>query len=304
MIAAGVLARSLVTSVHTDAQTVNSYDAARDKQHVINLLAAGGLHEQAVDCARCCAEFRALGCERGHIFNPVPTYRCRYRLCLECAKERQRRAYGRLYPILSGYQRAYRHDRPCLITLTVKSSFEPLSVHDRRFKLWFKRLRRSKRWKHCIRAAVAGFEFTFSAETGWHYHVHILAFRKVWYEQAEIAAQWEKITQGAGQIVDIQSKGTLRTMTDEVLKYCFKPADLTKWGVPQILEFNAMRGVRLGECYGELRGMKLDDERDLDGEQETEREHDGLFVGAPCPCCGEPLQVVTISRSEVRNDSS
>jgi hypothetical protein len=180
----------------------------------------------------------------------------------------------------------------------VRSSHETLLTHDRRVKGWFKRLRRSKRWKHCIRAALAGFEFTWNPETGWHYHIHVLAFRKAWYEQSEIAAQWERITGGEGRIVDIQSKGTLRSMTDEVLKYCFKPADIAKWDVQQIREFNGLRGARLGECYGELRGFKMDDDADLDGE--PEREYADLYVGAPCPCCGERLELMTLPRSALR----
>jgi hypothetical protein len=264
------------------------------------LLAAGGCHEQAVNVSRCCTEFRALGCSSGHTFNARPTYRCRYRLCLDCARERQRRAYRRLFPILRGFQRAYPHDRPVLITLTARSTFEPLSVQDKRFKAWFRKLRRSEKWKHRMRGAVAGFEFTWNPEQGWHYHAHILAFRKVWYDQAELAAQWERITAGAGQIVDIQSKGNLKGMVEEVLKYCFKPSDLARWDVQQVLEFNALKRVKLSECYGELRGLKVETDDDL---SDDAHEHESLTYGSPCPCCGEPLRVVTVARSML-DDSS
>jgi hypothetical protein len=206
-----------------------------------------------------------------------------------------------LLPILRGFQRAYPYDRAVLITLTVKSTFEPLAVQDKRFKACFRRLRRSVKWKQRIRGAVAGFEFTWNPKEGWHYHAHILAFRKAWYPQSELAAQWERITKGAGQIVDIQSKGKLNEMVEEVLKYCFKPSDLRRWDVPQVLEFNALKGVKLSECYGELRGLKVEADDDL--EDDRQREHEDLTYGSPCPECGEPLQVVTVPRSQL-DDSS
>jgi hypothetical protein len=296
---AGILASGVLASLDTAAQMSisASYDAETDKQHIINLLAAAGEHEQVVKVRRCCSEFRALGCANGHLHKPVPVYRCRYRLCIDCARERASRAYRRLFPILEAFGRAYPRDRAVMITLTVKSSFEPLGVHDKRFKAWFKRLRRSQLWKRSIRGALSGFEFTWNPSQGWHYHVHILAFRKQWFEQAELAAAWQKITGGAGLIVDVQSKGSMREMTKEVLKYCFKPAELTRWDVPQIREFNALRGVRLGECYGDLRGLKVEDREDETDDAAVDSEP--LGIGSPCPCCGEPLHIVTVPRSSV-----
>jgi hypothetical protein len=290
------LAYQSVTSVHTDAGSCR-LDRDVEKRHLVNLLAAAGLHERAVSVGQCCEQYRALGCASGHTFNPVPTYRCRYRLCVDCARERQRRAYSRLWPILHGFQRAYPHDRPILITLTVKSTFDQLRVIDMRVKGWFRNLRRSVVWKHRIRGAVAGFEMTYNPQQGWHYHIHILAFRKVWYDQAELAEQWCRITKGAGQIVDIQSKGKLSKMVDEVLKYCFKPANLNQWDIQQVREFDGLRGIKLSDCYGELRGLKVESDEDLTGPEMLSDPHRDLGYGSPCPDCGEPLRFVTVPRS-------
>ncbi len=282
------------TSFNTAVRS-DSTHGAPEKQHLINLLFAGGELKLAASVSRCCSEYRALGCAAGHTFNRFPTHRCNYRLCVDCARERQRRACGRLFPILRGFQRAYRHDRQVLITLTVRSSHEALVVHDRRFKAWFKRLRRSKRWKHCIRGAVAGFEFTWNETEGWHYHVHILAFRRAWYAQEELAEQWQRITDGAGVVVDIREAHDFRGAVAEVVKYCFKPAEVEKWNVQQVAEFNALRRVKLSDCYGELRGLKVESDDDL----QPDSEHEHLEVGSPCPDCGEPLVSVTLPRSVV-----
>jgi hypothetical protein len=256
-------------------------------------LIEAGDYRLAASVAHCCAEFRALGCASGHTFNPIPIHRCYYRLCVDCARERQRRACGRLFPILRGFQRAYPHDRQVLITLTVRSSHEALAVHDRRFKAWFKRLRRSKRWKHCIRGAVASFEFTWNEAEGWHYHAHILAFRRAWYAQDELAEQWQRITAGAGVVVDIREAHDFRGAVAEVVKYCFKPAEVETWTVQQVAEFNALRRTKLSDCYGELRGLKVESDDDI--LPEIERQH--LEIGSPCPDCGQPLGVVTVPRA-------
>jgi hypothetical protein len=180
-----------------------------------------------------------------------------------------------------------------MITLTVASSYLPLATVHRQFKLWFRNLRRSVKWQHRVRAGVCGFEVTYSAAHGWHYHVHVLAFRKVWYPQDELAAQWQRVTHGAGAVVDIRPiEGGLEAGLSEVLKYCFKPTDVHKFGVQQVREYIAMKGARFGETIGDLVHWQLEDEGDAG-------ETDELTVGSPCPECGDPLRFETSSREDM-----
>jgi len=298
---------SVATALRYDEQAlldtaVRTYSSIRAESnaHLSDLLDDAGYSRLSADVQRCCSEFQTLRCANGHTFKPIPTYRCNYRLCANCARERQRRTNARLMPTLKAYQRRYRFDRPILLTLTVESSHEPLAVHDKRFKAWFRRLRRSEKWKHYIRAAVAGFEFTYSPASGWHYHVHILAFRKTTkhYRQEELLEQWTKITNGAGRCgVNIQSKGNMRTMADEVLKYVSKPSNQRSWTSEQVREFNQLRRVKFSECYGALRGFKLDDDDDpRAGLVLDDDEHEHLTAGSPCPCCAEPLRYQIVPR--------
>ena len=295
-----------VTSLDTVVRVSSSLNAP-DKSYLISLLDEAGSYRLAASVRRCHEEYRTLSCGNGHRFKPVPTYHCNYRLCVDCARERQRRSFARLMPVLRAHQRRYRFDRPVLITLTARSTFDPLKVQDKRFKAWFTKLRRTVRWKHCIRGAVAAFEFTWDREQGWHYHIHVLAFRKVWFDQAEISSLWQRITGGAGEIVDIQSKGGLHSMAEETIKYCFKPSDLglkgrseKRWGVEQVVEFNELRRVKFSESYGSLRGFELDAD-DLEAEAEfaevSDKKEDDLHFGSPCPDCGSPLQYETVPRS-------
>ena len=63
-----------------------------------------------------------------------------------------------------------------------------------------------------------------------------------------------------------------------VLNYILKPADILRWNAEQVKEFNSLRGLKLSECYGEIRSFKAESEDDLTEEVEDEQ----LFVGAPC----------------------
>ncbi len=300
-------ARATSTSLDTVVRVGSSTLDVADKTHLVALLRECGKPKLAENVSHCHAEFRVLACKSGHRFNPVPTYHCNFRLCVDCARDRQRRAYARLMPVLRAHQRRYPFDRPVLITLTARSSFDPLAAQDKRFKAWFTRLRRTVLWRNCIRGAVAGFEFTWDAEKGWHYHAHILAFRKAWVEQSDLLEQWARITDGAGAAgVDIQSKGTLRSMADETLKYCFKPADIgltaapaKRWTAQQVTEFTQLRRVKLNESYGSLRGLSLDaDDDDAElAEPRTMDAHAALSFGSPCPDCGARLTFETVLRA-------
>lgn len=301
-------ARAGFASIYTVVRVGSSASDVSNKTYLVSLLRECGDGRLADRVARCHAEFRVLACGNGHRFNPVPTYHCNYRLCVDCARDRQRRAFARLMPVLRAHARRYPFDRPVFITLTVRSSFDLLSVHDKRFKAWFTKLRRTVLWKGAIRGAVAGFEFTWDVRKGWHYHVHILAFRKVWVEQRDLLAAWVRVTEGAGAAgVDIRSKGTLRMMAEETLKYCFKPADVglvglpeKRWTARQVAEFNSLRRVKLSESYGSLRGFAFEaDEPDVEVRELCEGVAPAdLHFGSPCPDCGRPLMFETVQRAE------
>jgi hypothetical protein len=79
----------------------------------------------------------------------------------------------------------------------------------------------------------------------------------------------------------------------EVLKYCFKPADIGAFGVQEVRDFLDMKGARFGETIGDLVHWKLDDDEAGEGER------DELTVGSPCPDCAAPLYFETSSREDM-----
>jgi hypothetical protein len=279
-----------ISSLDTDARsyTRKSQDRRTTKARLVELLFAAGSAEAAKKVASCNSKYFGLACSNGHSAQILPTFRCRNRLCPYCASERQRRTFSKLWPILKSYAQSDRGERVVLITLTFRNSFEQLAVQDKHFKAAFRRLRRMKRWRDRISGALCGYEFTVTP-TGWHYHAHILSSRKAWYDQTELADDWQKAARGRGEIVDIRAVSDLSYGLRDLLQYCFKPLDLEMWTAADVQQFEAMRRIKLSECFGELRGLKI--EADEIDNYTVNR----LFVGYPCPECGERLERVKVS---------
>src|SRR5262245_725057 len=279
------------TSLDTSTRSV--------KAHLLACLQEIHADAQAEKLERCCIEFRVLGCQNGHVWNLIPLERCGYRLCPDCARWRQARAFHRVFPAIQELQQRHPGDRWVLITLTAQSSDDPLPVVVKRFKKWFAKLRRTNAWQRCIRGAVAGFEMVYHPGQGWHFHAHLLAARMAWWDQADLAASWQEVSGGMGQIVDIRAVKDLGAGVAETLKYVMKPTNLLEWGPSQVAQFNALGRTKLRECYGAMRGLV--GEIDGDGEDELGREPEELPLveGEACPTCGAELTARWLSREEV-----
>jgi hypothetical protein len=187
------------------------------------------------------------------------------------------------------------HDRLVFITLTVRNNFDSLADNHKRFREAFRRLRRQSRWSHKIRGGIASFEVAGTECSGWHYHAHILAFRRAYYDQADLTDDWQQATFGEGYIVDIREVNDVNEATQEVLKYVFKPADLNEWSPAMVREFMQMKGARFSSVFGNLYGVKVQEETDTDAEADAEKLEDG----SPCPQCGDPLFNVTLTAEEL-----
>jgi hypothetical protein len=282
------------TSLDTSTRSV--------KQHLIKCFREIHADAQADKVERCCIEFRVLKCENGHVWNPTPLERCGYRLCPDCARWRQARAFHRVFPATQELQQWYPDDRWVLITLTAESSDERLKVIVKRFKGWFSKLRRTNAWKRCIRGAVAGFEVVHHQGQGWHFHAHVLALRMAWWEQADLAASWAEVSSDSGRIVDIRAVKDLSAGVAETLKYVMKPTNLLEWEPEQVNQFLELGRTKLRECYGKMRGLV--GEIDGDGEDQlgTEPEEVPLVEGEPCPECGAELTAHWLSREALYGD--
>jgi hypothetical protein len=158
-------------------------------------------------------------------------------------------------------------------------------------------------WRTTIRGAVAGYEVTYRPGRGWHVHVHLLASRQAWVEQADLAAAWQRVTGGQGTVVDIRDRDAdVRSGMSRTLTYAFKPTNLVAWGPAQVAEFNTLGHTKFAECYGALRGLAAEaQEAGEEADALTHREFPRrvLAPDAPCPACGAPLTAQWFTAEEV-----
>jgi hypothetical protein len=219
------------------------------KEHLAACLHDMGDDVRADQVARCCQGMVLVGGWPSRI----PEGRCGYRLCPSCARIRRRLAFRRVFPVLCDLRRRHPRDRWIFITLTAPPSDAPLADVMRQLKTRYARLRRTKAWQRCIRAAVTSFEMVYRPGVGWQVHAHIVASRQRWWAQADLSAGWA--TRGAGSIVDVREIQDGRLGLRQVLYYILKPTNLLNWTAAQVAEFNALERTKLRECYGALRGL-------------------------------------------------
>jgi hypothetical protein len=123
-------------------------------------------------------------------------------------------------------------------------------------------------------------------------HAHILAVRRVYYEQSELVEDWLTATGGAAFVVDIREIVDVQKSVAECLKYAFKPKDLEQWSAAMVKEFLDMKGARFSSLFGCLYGMEIEPE-------ESQDEADEPQEGSACPECGEPLFSVVLTPEEI-----
>lgn len=94
----------------------------------------------------------------------------------------------------------------------------------------------------------------------WHCHIHAITLLTRWVDQSVLSAEWSQRT-GGSYVVDIRrldGRTALYKQLCEVLKYACKFADLP--GIDCVTVWRALRGARLFESWGCLRGMPQPEE--------------------------------------------
>jgi hypothetical protein len=147
--------------------------------------------------------------------------------------------------------------KPKFMTLTQRARPEE-SLRDacRRLQRCFEALRHRAEWKQHVSAWVAAREVTLGRGGAWHVHVHLVADSEYW-PQADLSAEWERVTAGESRIVDVRDARA--GVERELLKYTLKTTGVAP---ERLVEFAmAMRGVRTvstgGAWYGRVRDEDL-----------------------------------------------
>jgi hypothetical protein len=185
-------------------------------------------------------------------------------LCPFCAMQRSSKLLRDYTARFEMARKAHLQLIPVLITLTVKNGFELSGRVEKLFsslkKIKGKR-RNAKSGGRCkgelnkIVGAFGAYEITYNEKTGWHPHVHIVAFVDDWIDRVALSQEWLEIT-GDSKIVDVRKidEDNVGTALRYVVKYVLKANKLTP---SQIYEcYLLLRDRKKIFSLGVVRGLK------------------------------------------------
>lgn len=176
---------------------------------------------------------------------------CHDRFCLPCAKERSHAISLNVLEHLS-------KRRARFLTLTIKSTDEPLTDLLDKLYTGFQKLRQTKLWRASVTGGVAFLEINWSPERNrWHPHLHILIEGK-YIPQPKLKALWYHIT-GDSYVVDIRLVLNADQAAKYITKYASKPFNNTFLTRPDRLDeaIVALKGRKLLLTFGTWRGVTL-----------------------------------------------
>lgn len=181
----------------------------------------------------------------------IQTNRCHDRWCEACQVERRRLICFNLRTQLP-------EDRIRLLTLTLKSTAQPLRRQIDRIYDAFTKFRLRKPILACIKGGLAFLEITRNNDTRlWHPHLHVLIVGT--YLPVDLARRvWHEVT-GDSYIVDVRDVGDRERAASYVAKYASKAVPKTVWSDPQSLDelIGAMRSRRTFNAFGAWKHLSL-----------------------------------------------
>lgn len=218
------------------------YDALRRTEQ------SGNRISDFLDCGRHAYVFRSV--EDPEVYS-LGGSTCHDRFCLPCGRERSR--------VIAGNVKLRTEGKPArFITLTLRSTTEPLTELLAKLTKDFGALRRSKMWRTRVTGGVGFLECKWiPASNRWHVHLHCLVQGR-YVPQDELSRTWEKIT-GTSKIVDIRIATNDKHVTFYICKYASKPLDHSVVTEPLRLDeaIVALKGKRLCMTFASWRGYKL-----------------------------------------------
>lgn len=175
---------------------------------------------------------------------------CHDRFCEPCQSLKSRRIREALKGQLTA--KMYR-----FLTLTIRSTKNPLKDQLEHLYRSFRRLRGTKLWRRVVDGGIAFLELTFNTERGeWHPHLHCILAGK-FIPVLELRAAWEKATKGS-HVLDIKLVRDKVQVATYVSKYATK-AYTHREHYPQsslIEAIGALKGRRTVVTFGTQAPLK------------------------------------------------
>ncbi len=176
---------------------------------------------------------------------------CHDRFCVPCAIERSRVIAHNVVELIE--QKAIR-----FVTLTIRSTDDPLTDQLDKLYASFSALRRRAVWHKAVFGGVAFLELTFNkTRNQWHPHLHCLV-DGTWIDGKRLKIAWNQITNGS-YVIDIRRPSSNEAVGRYVAKYASKPINSTFLRNEDRLDeaVIALKGRKLCVTYGTWRGKLL-----------------------------------------------
>ncbi len=204
------------------------------KEHLATL--AGGIHEPelADKLRRCHSRLSVLTCGR-HIAQIIPNFTCEFRLCPDCGRRRSRRLQNKYLPMMRAFLR-HHHVTPVHLVLTQTHRKETRKQSAKRIKDAFTKLHRNSFWKEFFKGGTWSLEFTKDKNGLHHTHLHIIGFRRKFFDIELLRSEWLAVT-GDSHVLNLKPILDIAAGLREVVKYVSKPLDIRRFGAGDLREF-------------------------------------------------------------------
>jgi hypothetical protein len=291
-----------VTKSHRDNKRTRSQRARtrlQTKEHLATL--AGEIHEpELADKLRHChSRLSVLTCGR-HIAQIIPNFTCEFRLCPDCGRRRSRKLQNKYLPMMRAFLR-HRHVTPVHLVLTQTHRAETRKQSAKRIKDAFTKLQRRSFWKEFFKGGTWSLEFTKDKNGLHHTHLHIVGFRRKFFDIELLRSEWLAVT-GDSHVLNLKPIQDIAAGLREVVKYVSKPLDIRRFGAEDLREFLKLKNMRMFGTFGEFRDFCkgfVPSDNDGDEVSELEKANRDLTEGCACPKCAAPLFDLRLSSDEL-----
>jgi len=262
-----------------------------------NLATAIGEQELADKVCRCHANVTAITCGK-HVTALIPDYTCGFRLCPDCGRRRAGKLLTKYLPAAAAFP-AISNTQAVHLVLTQAHKPETLRDAVKRITGHFRTLRRRSFWRDHFAGGLFAVEFTIDAAGLYHAHLHILGFRRRFFDVQILKDLWLEITGDSSVLRLDPITGEMKDGLREVLKYAVKPASIADFTPDHLKDFMAMRNQRMFGTFGEFQKFAGTYEPDPERVKELGLVSDQGRQGEPCMHCGQPLFDVRLKGSDL-----
>ena len=234
----------------------------------------------------CHRAFQTLTCGQ-HVAERKVTFKCGHRACPFCAEIRSQRIRENYLPKVEAFVAENSGLTPCHLVITQSHRRnELLSDSVKRLLGNFRKLVRRGFWKkHLAAGGCYAVEFTIGSDGAWHCHLHLLVFRRKFFDVRQFRAVWRDIT-GDSVNFRIDRVESVFEGLREVVKYISKPIDVSKFQARHLRQVLDLKSVRLFSSFGDFRTFAAGFDVP---EAESPSDNARKLEGDCCDQCGEHL---------------